>query len=129
MVAGGSFAPLSLELESYVHLRWTAMQFLPTLDGTAASSVTAGSDVTTSFFLTAQRSIGQRVRGSVSGNAACIRLRWRYGRTSRCHSTLNRPRVVLYTPKLLVDVGLAVLFALMARRSLLGIYMSADLPT
>jgi hypothetical protein len=129
VMAGGSFAPLSMELESYVHLRWTTMQFLCTLADTAASSVTAGSDVTTSFFLTAQRSIDQRGRGSVSGSAACVRLRWRYGRTSRCHSALSRPGGVLYTPKFLVDVGLAVLFAFMARKSLLGIYMSADLPT
>jgi hypothetical protein len=49
-VAGDSFA--SLSLESYGHLGRLAMQFLRTLADAAASSATAGFDVTTFSFVT-----------------------------------------------------------------------------
>jgi hypothetical protein len=49
-VAGGSFAPLSME--SYGRLGRPAMQLLQTLAAAATSSATAGSDVTTSSFVT-----------------------------------------------------------------------------
>jgi hypothetical protein len=49
-VAGGSFTPLSME--SYGRLGRPAMQLLQTLAAAAASSVTAGSDFTTSSFVT-----------------------------------------------------------------------------
>jgi hypothetical protein len=49
-VAGGSFTPLSME--SYGRLGWLAMQLLRTLADAAASSATAGSDITTSTFVT-----------------------------------------------------------------------------
>jgi hypothetical protein len=58
-VAGGSFTPLSLE--SYGHLGRPGMQLLQTLAAAATSSATAGSDVTTSSFVTGalRRSVGQ----------------------------------------------------------------------
>jgi hypothetical protein len=49
-VAGGSFT--SLSMESYGRLGRPAMQLLQTLAAAAASSATAGSDVTTSSFVT-----------------------------------------------------------------------------
>jgi hypothetical protein len=49
-VAGCTFAPLSIE--SYGCLGWRAMQFLRTLADAAASSATAGLDITTSSFVT-----------------------------------------------------------------------------
>jgi hypothetical protein len=56
-VAGGSFSPLSME--SYGRLGRLAMQLLQTLAAAAASSATAGSDVTTSSFVTgALRELG-----------------------------------------------------------------------
>jgi hypothetical protein len=48
-VAGGSFTPLSME--TYGRLGRPALQFLSTLAASAASSATAGSDVTPSAFM------------------------------------------------------------------------------
>jgi hypothetical protein len=56
-VAGGSFTALSME--SYGRLGRPAMQLLQTLAAAAASTATAGSDVTTSSFVTgALRELG-----------------------------------------------------------------------
>jgi hypothetical protein len=66
-VAGGSFTPLSME--SYGRLGQPAMQLLQTL--AAASSATAGSDVTTSSFVTgALRELGVAL---VKGNEVVYR--------------------------------------------------------
>jgi hypothetical protein len=65
-VAGGSFTPLSME--SYGHLVRPAMQLLQTL---TAASATAGSDVTTSSFVTGVlRELGVAL---VSGNDVVYR--------------------------------------------------------
>jgi hypothetical protein len=63
-VAGGSFAPLSLE--SYGHLGRLAMQFLRILADAAASSATAGFDVTTFSFVTG--ALGELSVALVKGN-------------------------------------------------------------
>jgi hypothetical protein len=68
-VAGGSFTPLSME--SYGRLGRPAMQLLQTLAAAAASSATAGSDVTTSSFVTgALRELGVAL---VKGNEVVYR--------------------------------------------------------
>jgi hypothetical protein len=68
-VAGGSFTPLSME--SYGRLGRPAMQLLQTLTAAAASSATAGSDVTTSSFVTgALRELGVAL---VKGNEVVYR--------------------------------------------------------
>jgi hypothetical protein len=90
-VAGGSFAPLSME--SYGCLGRPAMQLLQTLAAAAASTATAGSDVTTSSFVTgALRELGVAlVKGNEVTHREALHVYATAGGTRRCHGAHSGP--------------------------------------